>query len=465
MAWFDDLVTRAEKGSPLTTTEADNIITTLRSALPPTDSNEGKIVTVGSDVLNYESLVISDTYANISTTKTAAELKAGRWYLISDFQTIYNQHETATVKTAALEPLLVLAVNSFSFAPYAFSMLFGSDVIKYDFDITLANDGVTPIKGRIIERIDQYGNRTDYDHRKVLFPRWETAPASGIFTVITDNGGTMAEYLTFGSSYPSTTITINYVGDVYNIRSIIGQEFPNIVCQSSITVNNLIKNTNINNTFISQFSLSNISGEFNENTINQSDIDCFLGIFKNSFINAKSNGCLYNGLINGLTLNGNAESSSFTGDISSTTITTTVLNSFINAVLNTVTINSLSSSNLMGIITSSSINDIGNSLLTVEIISRTIQDIQACNIQGTITGCTIDDLSNCEINGILDTCVISDPLTYVTINGNIVGKTMNIATYPALFAGGYAKEIFSASDTKIYFSYFDGTNQVYTEIV
>lgn len=363
MAWFDDLVTRAEKGSPLTTTEADNIITTLRSALPPTDSNEGKIVTVGSDVLNYESLIISDTYANISTTKTAAELKAGRWYLINDFQTIYNQHETGTVKTASLEPLLVLAVNSFSFAPYAFSMLFGSDVIKYDFDITLANDGVTPIKGRIIERIDQYGNRSDYDHRKVLFPRWETAPASGIYTVLTDNAGDMNEYLTFGNSYPHVDISNNYLPDIYNISSYMGQEYGNNVFQNATTINNTFKGVFINNTFLG-FTAQNLFTGSTESNI---------------FLNF----CAQN------------TSSGYFG---------------FNA------------------------------------------------IQGAF--------DHIAIHGDFRYNTVVNHLRFTNVQGYINLKTMSTALYSLLCGNtNFAKEIFYTQNNKVFFSYFDGTVQVYTEIV
>jgi hypothetical protein len=362
MAWFDDLVTRAEKGSPLTTTEADNIITTLRSAMPVTDSNIGKYVRVANDAFEYVYLIEDITYTTLRFNILNNLLIPGQLYNITDFATIYDQIETGTVKTGSTEPLVVLATSIDTLSPFAYSALFPNDIIKYDANI-VATDALTAIKGRIIERIDEYGNRTDYDHRTVLFPRWETSTGSGIYTVLTDNGEDMNEYLTFGSNYPSVDIANNYLSNVYNTRVLLGQEWGNNVFQHTDTINNNCGGIFINNTFLGYTAQNTFSGS-NENNV----ISAFFA-------------------------------------------------------------------------------------------QNTISGYFGFNaIQGAF--------DHIAIHGDFRYNTVVNQLRFTNVQGYINLKTMSTALYSLLCGNtNFAKEIFYTQNNKVFFSYFDGTVQVYTEIV
>lgn len=124
----------------------------------------------------------SVTYSELYDLFTGETLNPGLYYLINDFQTCYDQPDfdqngNAIVgnnyKTGTTEPILVLSTGVNSLSPKAYSLEYPLDEISYDISFTVTERTGNPAKGRITERIDERGNRTDYDFRSVLFKRYD----------------------------------------------------------------------------------------------------------------------------------------------------------------------------------------------------------------------------------------------------------------------------------------------------
>jgi len=123
------------------------------------------------------------TYSGLTIASSAGGLVPGQFYLMTDFQTCYDQPNytnegaaitTGNYKTGSTEPILLLAISTTGFSPTVYSTIYTNDKITYDFtwDTTEVTSG--PAKGRITERIDRFNNRTDYDFRAVRFVRYQS---------------------------------------------------------------------------------------------------------------------------------------------------------------------------------------------------------------------------------------------------------------------------------------------------
>lgn len=102
-------------------------------------------------------------------------------YLITDYQTVYlapDYYVDGSTRVSAasfgpVEPILVTALSCNSLEVDAYQPAWPLDTIKYDVtQQSIGSDGVS--FGTIIERVDEYGNRTDYDHRNVLYKRYQS---------------------------------------------------------------------------------------------------------------------------------------------------------------------------------------------------------------------------------------------------------------------------------------------------
>ena len=122
------------------------------------------------------------TYSELDTIIGSASLTPGSYYLITDFKTcydqpIYNQSKSAVTsgnyKVGNTHSIIVMAISSTALSVDAYQPDYPMDKIKYDFNYssTFVTSGTA--FGRISERIDEWGNRTDYDHREVLFRRYK----------------------------------------------------------------------------------------------------------------------------------------------------------------------------------------------------------------------------------------------------------------------------------------------------
>jgi len=207
---------------------------------------------------NYTEL----TYDELYTLYTGLSLVPGKFYLITDFQTCYDQPNynntggaitTGNFKSGNTEPLVVFAISNGSLSPQAFSPSNPNDLIKYDIGFNFTEVTNTPAKGRITERIDQYNNRTDYDFREVQFIRYRAYFCEEYFngTISINNVGNV-------TGVDTNFIDDFSVGDVlgvkYNSTNIGGFDFyevTNIVDPTTMTVSGTNYNA-ISNTFYSK---------------------------------------------------------------------------------------------------------------------------------------------------------------------------------------------------------------------
>ena len=125
----------------------------------------------------------SITYSGFYNLITNNSLQTGKTYILVDFQTIYDQMDfdasgslksSLTTKSGAIEEIWVYALAPDRIASTAYSKTYPNDKIQYDWTYNKTFVNATPPKGRISERIDEWNNRTDYDHREIKFPSHDT---------------------------------------------------------------------------------------------------------------------------------------------------------------------------------------------------------------------------------------------------------------------------------------------------
>lgn len=121
------------------------------------------------------------TYAQITSAISNSSLIPGSYYRITDFMTCYDQpnyniSRSAIVqgiyKTSSVHPIIVFATSVNTLASDAYQPDYPMDKIKYDVSYSSTYTSGGTAYGRIVERIDEYNNRTDYDHHEVLFKRY-----------------------------------------------------------------------------------------------------------------------------------------------------------------------------------------------------------------------------------------------------------------------------------------------------
>ena len=166
------------------------------------------------------------TYDELYSFATGGTLTAGSYYLMTDFQTCYDQPNFDTdgtpitignYKTGTTEPILLLAISTTVFSPTVYSTLYPQDKISYD--VTWNTTEVTsgPAKGRITERIDQFNNRADYDFRAVQFIRYVGYFSEQFYNGKINLDGTTGQVTTAQSG---TSFTTDFtVGDIFGIYS------------------------------------------------------------------------------------------------------------------------------------------------------------------------------------------------------------------------------------------------------
>lgn len=121
------------------------------------------------------------THSQILGLINASELNEGSYYKITDFKTCYDQPDYDIYGNAIVEgnykqgdnyPIIVFATSNNTLDSYAFQPDFPKDIIRYDVSWTQSEITSGTAYGRITERIDNLNNRTDYDHREILFKRY-----------------------------------------------------------------------------------------------------------------------------------------------------------------------------------------------------------------------------------------------------------------------------------------------------
>lgn len=121
------------------------------------------------------------TYSELVDKITGETLNTGSFYIITDFRTCYDQPDFDSYgnqiignnyKEADIDPILVLAISSNTISTTAYQPSYPKDRIQYDWTFSTTEKTSGAAYGRITERIDEFGNRTDYDHRTILFKRY-----------------------------------------------------------------------------------------------------------------------------------------------------------------------------------------------------------------------------------------------------------------------------------------------------
>lgn len=202
---------------------------------------------------SYEEVTFSEFYSNL----TGSTLSAGKYYLITDFKTCYDQPDfnydgsavtTGNYKQGNVAPILVLATDVDKISEHAYQPEYSGDTIQYDpyFILTEVTSGEA--FGRITYRVDDKGNAFDYDFREVLFKRYNTHSADTIYTgkvsidslgVVTGTGTSFTNHGT-GNVIGIIDQGRNYSVDFYQIVTIDSD--------TSMTVTGTTINQ-INNTF------------------------------------------------------------------------------------------------------------------------------------------------------------------------------------------------------------------------
>jgi hypothetical protein len=216
------------KGSKLTFAEMDNNLYYLQGLGVSGLTYSANTLTITNPTGGTKTVVIpnsggggsynSVTYSELYNLFTGETLNPGSYYLINDFQTCYDQPNydntknpitTGNYKTGTTEPILLLAVSTTGFSPTVYSTLYSNDKITYDITWNTTEITSSPAKGRITERIDNFNNRTDYDHRSILFKRYrgysydENNPLAGRIGISGITGTTGVLYGNTGTTFNS----------------------------------------------------------------------------------------------------------------------------------------------------------------------------------------------------------------------------------------------------------------------
>lgn len=198
------------------------------------------------------------TYSELVDKITGETLNTGSYYIITDFRTCYDQPDFNSFgneiignnyKEANVEPIIVFAISSNTISTTAYQPTYPNDRIQYDwtFSATERTQGVA--YGRISERIDKFNNRTDYDHRTILFKRYMyfeidiNYPQNGTVNVIPTSSTEMTVTGT-GTNFTSLSVG-NYVGfqndnfRPYEVVSISGNTEMYITGLTNTNLNNV----------------------------------------------------------------------------------------------------------------------------------------------------------------------------------------------------------------------------------
>jgi hypothetical protein len=183
------LVLRSEIGRRLSIIEMDGNFTYLQ-----------QLALSGNTSSHYNQV----TYSELISTIDSSSLNPGSYYSITDFKTCYDQPDynvnrnaitQGNYKVGNTHSILVFATSETTLSTDAWQPDFPKDTIKYDVSYSTTYTTGGTAYGRITERIDEWNNRTDYDHRDILFKRYrhyyaDLMPLSG--TISTIESGTVS---------------------------------------------------------------------------------------------------------------------------------------------------------------------------------------------------------------------------------------------------------------------------------
>lgn len=249
-------------------------------------------------------ILASVTYSELVDKITGSTLTTGTHYIITDFQTCYEQPDfdyngdpiIGNYKVSNIEPIVVFATSTNTISSTAYQPAYPNDTIKYDWTWNTTEVTNRVAYGRITERVDEFNNRTDYDHRTILYKRYQYIeidmdnPLLGTVEVIVTS--TMGMYVT-GTSTNFTSLSVgNYVGfgtvdnfKAYEIVSISGDTEMSVSGLSSFNSSGLVMYNGYSQTDSSYYQ-NNITTAFTEYytfDYNNTNINNYVGDYSNLF--------------------------------------------------------------------------------------------------------------------------------------------------------------------------------------
>jgi hypothetical protein len=289
---YIQLQSQAANSTPIPGESKFNFFIDSADGLPKIKDDNGTIITVDGSTQTLTSL----TYAAFIELIMNNELTKGYFYEINDYETCYDQPDfsangnaitTGNYKTSGqVEPIIVFATAAGQIATEAFQATYPKDKIKYDWTFGVTEVTFGPAKGRIIERIDEFNNRTDYDHRNILFKRYTMYYPNEqlVGTLNMDNGTVTGTETTFTSLSTGQRIYIHDSGLEYMITAIAGDTNMTV---TGITYNNAYGSTFSTTSSITGYKRSNTDdpSTFTEyKTFNLESADCinnYIGNYAN----------------------------------------------------------------------------------------------------------------------------------------------------------------------------------------
>jgi len=288
------------------------------------------------------------TYSELSIGSATSNLIRGQFYLMTDFQTCYDQPNydstgspitTGNYKSGTTEQILLLATSTTGFSPTVYSTLYPQDKISYDFTWNTTEVTSGPAKGRITERIDERNNRADYDFRAVQFIRYDGWFSERYY----------AGKVNVVSSTGLVTGTTTSFQSLFSVGSVVGIYYPNggapISCFMYYEITSIVSDTemyvtgrniyDISNAYFSNaVSLvnymnpfqNNVTGGTNDNSAqyytfnNNSNYNTYLGSNTNYNTFLLSNNVFLSGNYYDNTFGGNVVGNTFNDDMDSNTI-------------------------------------------------------------------------------------------------------------------------------------------------
>jgi hypothetical protein len=190
--------------------------------------------------------IIETTYSELVSSITGSQLITGSYYKITNFKTCYdvpeyyvngNAKDSSQIdyRQGPIEPIIVLATGVNTISSTAYQTEYPKDRIQYDWTWASTERTGGDAYGRISERIDEYNNRTDYDHRNIYFNRFQS------YNNDTKLTGHLASYnsgtgIATGSDTLFTTEVS--VGDIllFDAEGLAGFKVATIVSNTEITV-------------------------------------------------------------------------------------------------------------------------------------------------------------------------------------------------------------------------------------
>jgi hypothetical protein len=199
--------------------------------------------------------VTSVTYAELVDLINNSTLIEGSYYLINDFQTVFDQPDysapltaASTVQTlvGALEPLIVQAVTTYSINSRAISTVSPTDILEYDVNFSETEINAEKAYGRISLRIDDQNNKAYYDHRAVTYKRYNDG--DGNYVIYYDNGNDFVDRITtFSKGSFNMTINSNSGNKPFLLpNSCFGEQSSNTITGDSFCNNTFGANCSYN---------------------------------------------------------------------------------------------------------------------------------------------------------------------------------------------------------------------------